>query len=529
MISKDLLRHTKSLRILYVENFAFIRDTTTPMLQEYFDHLDITKDCEQGLERYKQFYNEHNKYYDIVFTSLELPAMSGIALCKSFIEFHPHQKIIVISDTNDAATLIELINLGVENFIPKPIQSQQLHEVITAVARRIYAQKLKEDEYTETINHNELLKRREDLSLHKLQNSLKTLGEFSDALNKSGIVSKSDINGNIIYVNDKFCTISGYTRKELIGKKHSLVKSDDVIPSFFEKLWNTITNKKSYRAIFKNKAKDGSTYYIEQLIKPIVNIDGEITEYIAIATDITQIMHSMELAKQAEQEKDDFFRNISHEMRTPLNSILVITSVLKERFEEDIDVIEMLTVAERNGQKLSALLESILDLQRIGNNQLELIINEFDTALLYTSITTKYGAIAKGKSLLFDSLFDANLPAILVGDAQRIQQIIMIVLDNAIKFTPKSGKIDFMLTYAPEDSLLICQIQDSGIGMSIEAQEKIFKLSQVDGSLSRKHEGSGLGLTIAHALMQKMNGTFTVYSIPGQGSTFMMEIPLKEP
>jgi hypothetical protein len=458
-----------------------------------------------------------------------MPNMDGITLCKALLEFDSHQKIIILSANNNPTTLIEIINLGISKFIPTPIQPEQLNDAIGNIAKKIYAKKLKEDEYSETLSHNELLKRREDLNLKKLESSLRTLSEFNDVLNESGIVSKTDPNGNIIYVNDKFCTITGYTRQELLGRKHSTIKSGDIISSFFEKLWNTITSKKSYRGIFKNISKDGHTYYLEQLIKPILNVDGDITEFIAIATDITKIMDSMESAKQSEQAKDDFFRNISHEMRTPLNSILALTSVLKERLEEDTEVVDILSVTERNGQKLAALIETVLDLQRIGDNQLELTIDDFETSTLYASITTHYAEKAKAKNIIFEHSLDPDVPKFLRGDARRIQQIIMAVMDNAIKFTSTERKVDLLLAYAPDGGLLICQIQDTGIGISPEDQKKIFTLAQTDGSLTRQHEGSGLGLAIAHAIMEKMDGTFTVYSIPNQGSTFMMEIPLRQP
>lgn len=528
-ITKELLRHTKGLRILYVEPSQSVRETTQDILQKYFDHIDTAVDGEHALSLYKKLYSEEMRFYDIVFTCIEMPNMDGITLCKAILEFDSHQKIIILSITTDPASLIELINLKITKFIPKPIQPELLDNAITTIAQEIYSKKLKEDELNEILNHNLLLKRREDLNQVKLQASLKTLSEFNDVLNESGIVSKTTPDGNIIYVNDQFCTVSGYTRQELIGQRHNILKSGDIIPSFFEKLWNTITNQKSYRGIFKNRSKDGNIYYIEQLIKPIVNVDGEITEFIAVATDITQIMHSMQSAKQSEQAKDDFFRNISHEMRTPLNSILTMTSILKERLIEDSEAIEMLTVTERNSQNLANLVESILDLQRLQHNDLELQINEFETSTLYTSLITHYEVKATAKGIVFEHSLDSDVPSILIGDAKRLQQIFTIVLDNAIKFTPKSGKVDFMLTYAPKNSLLICQVQDSGIGMSAQDQGKIFKLTQIDSSLSRQHEGSGLGLTIAHALMQKMDGIFTVYSTLNKGSTFMMEIPIKQP
>jgi signal transduction histidine kinase len=240
-------------------------------------------------------------------------------------------------------------------------------------------------------------------------------------------------------------------------------------------------------------------------------------------------MYSIEIAKNAEEAKDDFFRNISHEMRTPLNSILGLTSLLKRRAKDDIKLYDILNVIEHNSQNLANLVESILDLQRLGRGEFELFIKEFETHALYASIITRYESKVTEKNLNFKHAIDPDVPAVLLGDSGRIQQILTALMDNAIKFTPKDGRIDFHLSYSDESSMLICQIQDTGVGIAVEDQEKIFKLAQVDSSLSRKHEGAGIGLTIANTIVQQMNGNVTLHSAPNQGSTFLIELPLKRP
>ena len=105
----------------------------------------------------------------------------------------------------------------------------------------------------------------------------------------------------------------------------------------------------------------------------------------------------------------------------------------------------------------------------------------------------------------------------------------MAVIDNAIKFSLKYGRVSLHLSYSHDDSMLITQVSDNGIGISSQDQDKIFKLSQLDGSLSRKHEGSGIGLTISNSLIKKMGGNFTVHSVVNEGSTFLMEFPLRRP
>jgi len=437
--------------------------------------------------------------------------------------------IIIISSRNDVSVLIGLLNLGIQKFLSKPIQPQQLHDIITDVLHQLHNQKVKSDEFNDISLHNKLLQRREEIYLSKLEKSNKELGEFNDALNESGIVSKTDSEGVITYVNQKFCEISGYHQDELIGKKHSIINSGEMASSFFEKLWHAITNQKSYKAVFINKSKDGSIYYVESLIKPILDVEGETTEFISIAHDITRMMSSIKIAQDAQKSKDDFFRNISHEMRTPLNSILGLTSLLRRRAKDEPKFLEMLNIIENNGEALAAMIESILDLQRIQNNQFKLDIKEFQTSSLYSLISTLFEPKAKQKSLHFEHAMEKNVPSVLIGDVSRIQQIIIAIMDNAIKFTPELGRIDFHISYSVDDSMIIFQIHDSGIGMTLEDQEKIFKLIQLDASLTRKHEGAGLGLTISQKIIKKMNGSLTIHSVLNQGSTFLIEIPLKQP
>lgn len=529
VISKDFHHRLANLHVLYVEDSATMRHATEKLLAPYFDHIDSAADGLLGLELYRNFHKQHEKNYDIVISDLEMPNMDGKELARAILSIDPSQEIIIISSSNDLAILIDLINIGVRKFLAKPIQKQQLHDTISEVATNLRLKKLKSDELADISQHNILLKRREEIYLSKLEKSFKELEEFNDALNESGVVSKTNHDGIITYVNPKFCAISGYSKEELLGNKHTMIGCGEMASSFFEKLWHTITAKKIHKGVFKNRTKNGNIYYIEQLIKPILDTEGEITEYIAIGTDITQMMESIAIAKHAEEGKDDFFRNISHEMRTPLNSILGLTSLLQHRAKDDKKLYDMLGVIESNSKNLANLVESILDLQHLQSDELKLHLKEFDTALLYSFIIEENTSKAIDKNLTFEHAIDPDVPAILIGDKNRIQQIIMAVMDNAIKFSLKFGRVNFHLSYSHDNSMLIAQVSDYGIGISIEDQKNIFKLAQLDGSLSRRHEGSGIGLTISNSLIKKMGGTITVHSVTNEGSTFLLEIPLQRP
>jgi len=378
MTAKDIHRYCKGLHVLYVEDSATMRKITQKLLVNYFDNIDVAIDGVEGLEFYKKFRSLHDRNYDILITDLEMPRMDGKELCRLVLEFDPQQEIIVISSNNDALNIIELINLGITKFISKPIDSIKIENVVSDIARNLYLKRLKEEEYAEINEYNDLLQEREKLHLKTLEENIKILSEFNDALNASSIVSKSNPEGIITYVNEKFCSISGYTPEELIGQPQSILNSGEMASSFYAKLWRTISAKKIYKGTFKNRRKDGSIFYIETLIKPIINHEDEITEYIAISNDITPLVDSFIKEQELQKAKNNFFTNISHEMKTPLNSILGLTSLLKSQIHHDPKLLNMVDIIEQSGNQLSHMIQSVLDIQKIQNGQFELNNHTFE-------------------------------------------------------------------------------------------------------------------------------------------------------
>lgn len=527
--SEQILRRTKHLKVLYAEDSASMRHALAKNFEHYFDHIDTAADGLEALEQFKAFHSEFDLFYDIVITDLEMPNMDGQKLTQHLLDLNPYQEIIVISSSNNANRIVDLINLGITKFLTKPVTQESLEKIISDVANSIYLEKLKKDEADDLVEHNRVLKLREKLYLEKLNRNLKTLQEFNNALNESGIVSKTDPDGIITYVNEQFCLLSGYSQDELIGKKHNIINSGEMSSTFFAKLWNTITSGKSYKGVFKNKAKNGSFYYVESLIKPIIDTNDKITEYISIGHDITLMMKSIEDVKQANMTKDNFFRNISHEMRTPLNAILGLISLLKRRSGEDKRLSETIRVIDESANNLHHIIETMLDMQHIQNKTLELQEKEFELSNLLASCLKRCESNSEIYGINFITTFSPDLPLTLFGDPTRIQQILKELLENAFKFNVKNGKVEFSVSYDDEHSQLLVQISDTGIGIKDEDQEKIFEIAQVDDSLTRKHEGSGLGLGIVKALVAKMKGHITLHSKINVGTTFLIELPLKHP
>jgi PAS domain S-box-containing protein/diguanylate cyclase (GGDEF)-like protein len=155
------------------------------------------------------------------------------------------------------------------------------------------------DEVPETIDSSNML----NSLIHLVNVSDKNLNQYKQLLDKSSIVSKADTRGDIIYVNDQFCHISGYAREELIGKKHSIVRHPDNSNAIFKNMWKTITAKKVWKGTLKNRAKDGSTYYVKTLIMPIIDDYGQIISYIAARTDVTELIEKDEIIKLQYKDK----------------------------------------------------------------------------------------------------------------------------------------------------------------------------------------------------------------------------------
>ncbi|MEA1983264.1 MAG: response regulator, partial [Campylobacterota bacterium] len=278
---ENLKHSTKSLKVLFVEDSLTARKTTLKMLHEFFDEVDVAEDGKSAIEKYRSLYEETDRYYDIVFSDFEMPNMDGKELSKLIMDFNPHQEIVIMSGSDDFRVIVDLINVGVKKFISKPVKMEELSETVSQVLVNIRKRQREENDRLETLEHNEYLKEKDEEYKKTLESKVKELEEFRLALDDSDIISKTDSQGNITYVNDALCRLSGYSSVELIGQNSRILNSGKRPSIFFKKMWNTINNKKIYKALFENRKKDGSMFYVETTINPIIGVDGEIREFIA--------------------------------------------------------------------------------------------------------------------------------------------------------------------------------------------------------------------------------------------------------
>ena len=371
------------------------------------------------------------------------------------------------------------------------------------------------------------------------------LRNFQTAVKQSAnVIVFTDLEGRILFANDAFEVVTGYNSKEVLGEKSAVLNSGYHSNSFYNELWYTIKNKKVWTGEFYNKRKDGSFFWEKATISPVLDKEGISRFFIAVKEDITEKKLIEEELKQQTQNaenarlsadlareeaesanllKSTFLANMSHEIRTPMNAILGFTRLLldKEIHKKDR---EMLDIIMNSGKNLLSLINDILDFSKIEANEIEISEVKFNLNYFFESIEDLFKIQTSEKNLGFNLNLSDDVPKIVYGDENRIRQILINVIGNAIKFT-ELGHISIEVDWILEKLNII--VYDTGIGIKKDKLSEIFSpFKQSDSSTDRKYEGTGLGLAISLRLVEMMNGELKVESQINKGSIFTIVLPL---
>jgi CheY-like chemotaxis protein len=230
--------------------------------------------------------------------------------------------------------------------------------------------------------------------------------------------------------------------------------------------------------------------------------------------------------ERASRYKSEFLANMSHELRTPLNSSLILAKLLSDNQNGNLneEQVRFAQTIYSAGNDLLNLINDILDISKVEAGKLELVLEDLPLRRVVEGMARTFDPMARQKELAFTVEVAPNVPVALHTDRQRIDQILKNLLSNAVKFTD-SGTVGLRVSATP-DGWVQFAVQDSGIGISPEQQERIFDaFHQADGSTARKYGGTGLGLSISRDLTALLGGTLSVASTPGEGSTFTLSLP----
>ena len=241
----------------------------------------------------------------------------------------------------------------------------------------------------------------------------------------------------------------------------------------------------------------------------------------------TALKIAYQQAEDATRLKSEFLSTMSHELRTPLNAIVGYAGIMLEGIGGEIDseAQSMIENISESSEHLLKLINDILDISKIEAGRMEIVAENFAVRPLVETVTNNLRVLAEQKFLAFDVDVDENVPMLLVGDKERISQVLINLLSNAFKFTDK-GAVGLYMVW--QENNLVMRVRDTGIGIPPHALQYIFdEFRQVDGSYSRNYQGTGLGLAIVKKLAEAMGGSVTVESRAGEGSVFTVSLPLK--
>jgi len=293
-----------------------------------------------------------------------------------------------------------------------------------------------------------------------------------------------------------------------------------------------IENQQIYRQIGVLKQKH--TALIEDNFRQYRLIQDKEKEYARtleseIARQTAELRNTNARLEEASRLQSEFLANMSHELRTPMNAIIGFSDLLLE-MELDTEPREYAQTIRNAGMNLLVLINDILDLAKIEAGRIELDNAPFDLREMVDDVANLFRIPAKEKALAFTVEIATELPPLLIGDVNRLRQILINLVGNAMKFTAK-GEVAIIVGLQSSSlgqPQVVFTVRDSGIGIPPERQQAIFdKFTQADGSTTRKYGGTGLGLAICHQLVQLMGGSIEVKSVEGTGSSFFFALPLK--
>ncbi|MGY3170275.1 PAS domain S-box-containing protein [Thermostichus sp. MS-CIW-19] len=352
---------------------------------------------------------------------------------------------------------------------------------------------------------------------------------FSVALD---LLCIADTQGYFRRLNRAWETTLGYSLQELQSRPFLEWVHPEDVPATQAAMQQLVEEKRLDHFVNRYRTQDGSYRFIEwraSLAGSLVYAAGRDITLAKLAEE--QMKAAKEAAEAASRAKSEFLATISHEIRTPINAILGMANLLLDT-SLDPQQQDWVQTIRYGGEVLLNLINDILDFSKIESQKLELEEIPFSLPQLVEELLDLMAAQAQSKDLELVAWVDPNLPPTLIGDPNRLRQILANLLSNAIKFTPQ-GEVVVTVEAGerdPEKQWVNVQVRDTGIGIPPEKLDRLFKpFSQVDSSISRQFGGTGLGLAISQRLCQLMGGAIGVESQPGQGSTFRFRIPLKRP
>ena len=511
--------------LLLLERDAAARDAHAELLRGYARRVITAGIGEEGVAMYRQ------EAPDMVVIAVEKEEPKGMETVSAIKRADPQTPVLLICSLEMPMLLEQAVAAGVDGYLQHPLERGSLAATFERVAARLAQQRS---------------------YLHKR----KLLEEYRKAVDAGYIVSKTDRYGVITYVNDAFCDISGYSREELIGNKHNIVRDADISDAFFARLWETIMRKEIWRGTFKNRNKNGSTYYVSATIVPITDENDEIIEFLAIRQDVTELQeHRFYLQQRVKEEvernlaerkahEEERLREvkfstigrlaagITHEINTPLtymrgNLEMMIHDI--ERLSDTASHFRLLEDARTVMEGVNRIASIVESMREMASHAKETMHRHNLYATLVTALTVAYN---RSKQVCAITL--QGEPFVIGMDreqhrfdicmqAQRIEQVWVIIVNNALDVLKRVEPYEarrLSITVKENRRNVTVSFRDNGGGIDEAILPKMFEPFES----SKQEGGIGIGLNIAKLIIQQHGGRIEGRN-EGDGALFEVTLP----
>ncbi|MCC3435734.1 MAG: diguanylate cyclase [Oscillatoriales cyanobacterium] len=364
-------------------------------------------------------------------------------------------------------------------------------------------------------------------TIKELDSSLQEGLDFKVAIDQSALAVRTDARGIINYVSDRLCSISNYSRIELIGSHFCILHSEYKSSELIKNLLSTVAKNEVWQGEMKNQAKNGSDYWVHAAVVPLLDFNGKPCQYLAIGFDITD-RKAVEAAQAAvNRAKDDFLGIAGHELRSPLSAILGWVQLARSRKLNEATTNRALEIIERNAKLQNRQIDNLLDLSRLLRGKVRLNLARVHLPSVIESAIETVRPAAEAKNLRVETQFYPGVSYV-VADVERLQQIVWNLLANAIKFTPESTPDPVEVRIEPTESGTLIRVSDSGCGIEPKFVPHIFDYFRpADSFQSKEQNRLGLGLSIVRHLVELHGGTVWASSPGlGMGTTFGVLLPV---
>jgi len=509
----------EDITLLFVEDDPSQREMVYEYLEEHsFKNIHVANNGADGLVLY------HKHQPDIILTDLNMPLMNGLEMASLIKQNNPQIPILLVTSNFQKEITEECVDIGIDAYLFKPFNMPRLKKILDKYCTRVLLQK-------------------------DLHNNHKLLHEYKNAIDVSSAISKTNPNGYITYVNEEFCKVSGYSKEELLGQNHNIIRDPDTKKSTYKEMWNTITNKHVWHGKVKNRRKNGELFVDKTTIVPILNDQDAIVEYIAIRQDITDLYRQEEMLKSRIDEEvkknlseakfstiGKMAAGITHEINTPLTYIKGNVELMLQdinSLEPSINAKEFLledaqTILE-GVNRIATIVESM---REVASQRSDVFLDHNIYSSLITALTISYN---KAKQVTKIKIQDEEFKLGMDKEKytfkaymqiQRIEQVFIIIINNALDVLIHKENFEdrsLAITVKEDEYSVSITFDDNGGGIDPEILPKIF-----DPFESTKEAGGmGIGLNVAQKIVHDHDGALLA-SNHEDGARFEIVLPKLE-